>query len=305
MKTDLNDFRRFDGYGVASALALRYDGYAILQQILEKRKTHDKTWGEKKIEALFFDIDEWAQRWHLFAYQRAFGKWSYLYGAPIREECAFRLLALHLYRETVPPYFRFVSDNCYFEIPEEILEDAASNIRKEFVPLNSASKESYDSIESSIKYWLDYKTNAFDELMKRPEILLAFSCNRLLLAENMHTEYPDQNWGIMNANNWMSSAYHDLRFQIDDCANWVTMQNIECFLLRRSETLATYKTREHALFMLLYLHLYRQPIPCWARQEPFATQWEKMPKQTKTQIAQRFRRKLSEIYEANASKAKR
>jgi hypothetical protein len=230
------------------------------------------------------------------------GAWSHFY-----------LLFLHLYRHTFPNYFqhRDYMPHWIDLINKGTPAAVATRIRHELLGyrgpqsgpaiLRSGPADDYRFLaqHAAEKHWLPNFENAPAPLGQHPEFILALAFKANGFANMMTSGTPPlwQPCGGETAylvDRTMRLLSSESAFSPDDDENRAGMFMIALWLIEHPEQ-SDFNSRDHLVFSLLYLHLYRQPLSEYFTRSAFAKRWTATPFAEKEAVAADMRRNLVRI----------
>jgi len=243
------------------------------------------------------------------------GKW---YGNP-GEWSHFYLLFLHLCRHTFPAYFQRQDSMPTWDRLQNTgtVAAVATRIRRELlgyrgpqsgpIILRSGSIEDYRHLarHAAEKHWLPDFEKTPSPLAQCPEFFLALAFKANGFA-NMMTTGTSPLWQPSDGetsyliDKTMSMLSSESAFSPDDDENRAVMFMLARWLLDHPGQ-ADFNSRDHLVFSLLYLHLYRQPLSEYFTRNAFAKRWNAIPFAEKEAVAADMRRNLARIRNAAAS----
>lgn len=229
------------------------------------------------------------------------GPWSHFY-----------LLYLHLYREKYPSYLCINEMEAHwrFLTANGIEHEVATHIRREMIgyrgdqPFHSRNVPS-DELQNlanhaTEKDWLTTLTDSSMKLKNRPDVILALSFKGNGFSTMMMTPAFENNWKPQSE----SSTYLvektmlflscNIPFSLDNDENRAVMFMLQLWLLQHPEK-AQYNSREHLVFCLLYLHLYREPLSAYFTRQTFTKRWQQFTFDEKEAVAANMRRHLTQV----------
>ena len=290
--------------------ALEADGYRIDKIVFPNKPKGESCWDQVFRDFdkyLYIGRDQLLLRAALFALQRFFGKWG---GEQTpeshRDFSLYYLLYLATYRYELPAPFKghFFKDDDYTTIEER--EQLASVVRRQFM---SGYRSPIASFEAEARAFLTANhTKIISKLdtkyRNRPEIILAMSINIPRLAASLYM--PDSTYilpgGIKNVKEHLDIVYKIEKhmynlcstrmISADDHINALAFFFLETRLIR-NPNLVSDGSVEYSMLMFLYLELYRKELLSCFTVEPFASQWQALPKNAKEDTAELFRKRLS------------
>lgn len=293
--------------------ALVYDGYLIHQRYMTKvepifKNNPKADWLAPLNKAGWhFPSDPLKLRYYFFIYQRMF-RWSGWSQLESRDFSISALIYLACYRERISSLYRHPEEG-FREMPYAKPEKLAAKTRQLFL-LPYAEDRGFDSNltadDLAVLFRPDNGRTGYipPEIEHRPEVVLslAFDANAIISRafvsprKSPEIEKISESQARAIAPSF-ESFNKTAEVSEEDAINGVFLQILEHRLIKHPER-ANFETGDHARLCLLYLHLYRWPLPAGFRREPFATTWDKLPREDKEWTAARFRRKLSERREA-------
>ncbi len=306
---------------------LRFDGYRFLEFYRAKMNLHEGA------EGFVHDFCSRSQRDFklpedanlsmavCFFFQRGHKNYGFPNGPDAPEDgkwfgsegvwSHFYLLYLHLYRHTIPSYFgRPDSLPAWSTMLGDGTADAvATRTRQELVgyrgsePLElrcvNADELQNLATQASEKYWLKKLTDGNPQLLDRPDVILALSFKangftRMMTANPDPLWHPQSHESSCLAERTMKMLSSEFAFSAENDENRAVMFLLELWLLDHPDK-ADYKSREHLLFCLLYLHLYRQPLSAYFTRSAFGKRWQQFSFDAKETVAANMRRNLARI----------
>lgn len=256
-----------------------------------------------------------------FAFQRAHKDYSFPAGPEAPEDgqwygnagewSHFYLLYLHLYRHTFSSCFQ--CKDCQPQwtrfIDSGITCAAATQIRRELIGhrgsqslhvRNSPSPELLNLAQNASETcWLPKLMEQSANLQKRPDVILALTFKGNGFSQMMTSAKTcclpiEGNAGSYLAEHTTRLISFDIPFSTEDDENRSVMFMLQLWLLNNPE-MAKFNSREHLVFCLLYLHLYRQPLSEYFTRSTFAKRWDAIPFPKKEAVAADIRRNLARI----------
>jgi len=308
---------------------LRFDGYRFLDFYHANRRLAQpaQTFGHEL--CLRFQRDFWLPEnndlsmvvW--FAFQRAHKNYGFPTGPDAPEDGTwygnpgewshFYLLYLHLYRHTFPVYFQRQDSMPTWNRLQNTgtVAPVATRIRRELLGyrgpqsgpaiLRSGPAEDYHHLarNAAEKHWLPDFEQSPTPLAHRPEFILALSFKANGFADMMTAGtsplwQPSGGETSYLVDKTMSMLSSESAFSPGDDENRAVMFMLARWLLDHPGQ-ADFNSRDHLVFCLLYLHLYRQPLSEYFTRSAFAKRWKAIPFAEKEAVAADMRRNLARI----------
>ena len=290
--------------------ALEADGYKIAKIAFNDKPGEDNCWSrvfDDFRRYFYIGYDQVLLRAALFALQRFFGKWG---GEQTpesdRDYSLFYLLFLETYRHDLPEPFKghLFEKEDYMTFEER--EQLASVVRMEFM---AGYRSPIASFEEEAKAFLTANHEKIvskldTKYRNRPEVILAMSINIPMLAAALYISDSSHipSGGIKDVKKHLDIVYKIEKhmcnlcstrmISADDHLNALALFFLETRLIR-NPNLVQDGSVEYSMLMFLYLELYRKEfLPCFTV-EPFASQWKALPKSTREDTAELFRKRLS------------
>ena len=228
------------------------------------------------------------------------GAWSHFY-----------LLYLNLYRHTFPTYFQHRDYMPHWKglINNGTAAAVATQIRRELIGYRGSEtlisrcgpSDDYTRLSrlAQEKDWLLDFEKSTSPLAHRPEFILALAFKANGFA-NMMTAGTSPLWQSSGGetsylvDKTMRLLSSDSAFSPDNDENRAVMFMLARWLLDHPGQ-ADFNSRDHLVFSLLYLHLYRQPLSEYFTRSAFAKRWNAMPFEQKESVAANMRRNLARI----------
>lgn len=289
--------------GIIDSVALEYDGYRIRDYFYPEQE-YSVCSDERFTQDFRLHEDRYFLRSELFGFQRYFGKWG---GEMIeewdRQYSQYYFVYLQSYRVALPSLMMGGWSTSYCKYARK-RECAAADLRLAFSKLGEDDLHTWRSgvLESSLKSGFDKACGARIPLMvaKRPEVVLANSCNADLLLRLTNLEFSSNaeltsldTAPAMNAfEKYCSQGYVDL----DDNVNRLVFKMLQWYLFAHPDK-ANFQYRSFILFALMYLHLYRTAFSRFAGLPENLKEWQRIPFSVREARAADFRRHLSEARE--------
>jgi len=234
------------------------------------------------------------------------GKWSHFYTA-----------YLHLYMQNHPSYFDHPTWVAKWErlAQNGVQHEVATQVRKELMgdrkanPLEPrcANEAEFKNLakQASEQVWIKRLTGENPQLLDRPDIILALSFKGNGFSEMMASGSPKL-WnpeaeGCSYLAGKTIEVSRTIVFSQENDENHAVMFLLGLWLLKFPKKM-DYKSRDHLLFCLLYLHLYREPLSEYFTRSTFAKRWQQFTFDEKEAVAADMRRHLAKIRN-EASKA--
>ncbi len=310
------DFREEDIYWALGEYALRFDGYCAAEVVPYDDDSRDRVTDDFR-KYFYIPRDMLLVKTKLFMLQRYFGKWG---GEQTPEYdrlySLYYLLYLETYRHAPPSVFR--SDIDYHDhLPKDadakILENLAGAVRRHFAGEIRPTLSSIDYVFDKSFY---APTSVFpnQKLLSRPEVILSLAINPVLATNlllrhsyesipNMKSELsPERRQDAIRLfGGELAEMLKDLKLFQDDIKNHLFLFILQAWLSRQQSCVDDLSV-EYVLLMFLYLHLYRIELPEYMGHEPFYSRWKNLPKSSKEDTAELFRKKLCLMREERIKK---
>ena len=289
--------------GIIDSVALEYDGYRIRNYFYPKQK--GSACVEEEFEHDFrLHEDRYFLRSELFGFQRYFGKWA---GEMVqewdRQYSQYYFVYLQSYRAILPSLMTGSWKNSYCrEAPKR--ECAAADLRLALSRLGTDDLRNWSSgvLESTLKTDFDKACETRIPAMaaKKPEVMLANTCNANLLLRLTNSEFsPDAELSELNTapamaafRKYCNQGYVD----VDDNVNRLVFKMLQWYFSAHPDN-ADFKYRSYILFSLMYLHLYRTSFSRFAGLPYKLKDWQRVPFSVREKRAAHFRRHLSAMRE--------
>jgi len=227
------------------------------------------------------------------------GEWSHFY-----------LAFLHLYTQHHPSYFDQHSCAPEWKRLTQIgaEHEAATQVRKELMgdrksqPLEPrcANEAEFKNLakQASEQVWIKRLTGENPQLLNQPDIVMALSFKGNGFSEMMASGSPklwhpeDQGCSYLAGKTIEVSS--TITFSRENDENRGVMFLLGLWLLKFPKKI-DYKSRDHLLFCLLYLHLYREPLSEYFTRKTFAKRWQQFTFDEKESVAATMRRHLAQV----------
>jgi hypothetical protein len=228
-----------------------------------------------------------------------YGEWSHFY-----------LAFLHLYTQHHPSYFdqRSCAPKWNRLALDGVQHEAATQVRKELMgarksqPLEPrcANEAEFKNLanQASEQVWIKRLTGENPQLLNRPDIVMALSFKGNGFSEMMASSSPKLWYPEVQGCSYLAGKTIEvsstITFSMENDENRAVMFLLGLWLLKFPKKI-DYKSRDHLLFCLLYLHLYREPLSEYFTRKAFAKRWHQFTFDEKEAVAANMRRHLAQI----------
>ncbi len=300
---------------VVFATGLEYDGWAILERLFHK---DGGFWDEKDQRTMRLHPSRYYVRALLFGFQRYFCKWGGEFVPEYDRQFSYCYFTyLQAYRIDLPrcligPWHREANHDGYWLPSVSEKEAVASQLRRLLIHVTPWNHDVPD-VDAMAAYGLDpqRQTPGSCPAKIKTAVLLSQSYDPVIPAlsgnkqglEDYKADFKPSEDVTSYAAGMLLRALQKGRFSDDEAENGMAFSILGTYLLRNKAEVEA-GSLALAVFMLLYLHLYRTHIPSIVRREPYATGWEKVAFDVREEQAAKFRRTLSRFRERVARQAK-
>lgn len=227
------------------------------------------------------------------------GEWSHFY-----------LDFLHLYMHSHPRYFDEQTRAPEWKRLKQIGAEhkVATQIRKELMgdrkanPLEercaNETEFKYLAKQASEQFWMKRLTEEHPQFLNQPDIVMALAFKGNGFSEMMASGSPKlwdpETEGCSYLAGKTIEVSRTITFSLENDENRAVMFLLGLWFLKYPEMM-DYKSREHLLFCLLYLHLYREPLSEYFTRKTFAKRWQQFTFDEKEAVAANMRRHLAQV----------
>lgn len=236
------------------------------------------------------------------------GKWGGDYGDG--EWSHFYLAFLHLYKQHHPSYFdqhtwapewkRLVLNGGQHKAATQIRKELMGARKSQPLETRCANEAEFRNLanQASEQVWIKRLTGENPQLLNQPDIVMALSFKGNGFSEMMASG-GSQLWDLQAKGcSYLAGKTIEvsstITFSLENDENRAVMFLLGLWLLKFPKKM-DYKSRDHLLFCLLYLHLYREPLSEYFTRKAFAKRWQQFTFDEKEAVAANMRRHLAQI----------
>lgn len=222
----------------------------------------------------------------------------------------FYLAFLHLYTQHHSRYFDHHTCAPEWKKLTQIgaEHEVATQVRKELMgarkslPLEPrcANEAEFKNLakQASEQVWIKRLTGENPQLLNQPDIVMALSFKGNGFSEMMESGSPKlwypEDHGCSYLAGKTIEVSSTITFSLENDENRAVMFLLGLWLLKFPKKM-DYKSRDHLLFCLLYLHLYREPLSEYFTRKTFAKRWQQFTFDEKEAVASNMRRHLAQV----------
>jgi len=222
----------------------------------------------------------------------------------------FYLAFLHLYTQHHPSYFdqhdwapewkRLTQIGAEHEVATQVRKELMGDRKSQPLEPRCANEAEFKNLanQASEQVWINRLTGENPQLLNRPDIVMALSFKGNGFSEMMASGGPHlwdlQAKGCSYLAGKTIEVSSTITFSLENDENRAVMFLLGLWLLKFPKKM-DYKSRDHLLFCLLYLHLYREPLSEYFTRKTFAKRWQQFTFDEKEAVAATMRRHLAQV----------